>query len=181
MDRLKEAHLLRRIRSGDPAAFVETYDLFAPKIYRHALFKTSSPETADDVMSETFLRAWEVVRERADEIRNLRAFLYRIADNLIIDWYRKRAKAPIGISEEMEETLPHDARIEEKAEISLKGDRMRLALEAARPEIRELLVMRYIDDLSIEEIAGLTGKKKNAVYVAIHRAVKELKRLCESS
>ena len=90
MDRLKETLLLRRIRSGDPAAFVETYDFFAPKIYRHALFKTSSPETADDVMSETFLRAWEVVRERAEEIRNLRAFLYRIADNLIIDWYRKK-------------------------------------------------------------------------------------------
>lgn len=178
MERLKEAFLLSRIRSGDQAAFVETYELFAPKIYRHALFKTSSPEAAEDVLSETFLKAWEYVREHAGEVRHLRAFLYRIADNLIIDFYRKRAKSAVPLTEEMEETLPVDARIAESADRALAGEAMAAMLKRLRSETRELLVMRYIDDLSIGEIAELTGKKKNAVYVALHRAVKELKHLC---
>jgi len=55
---------------------------------------------------------------------------------------------------------------------------MAAMLARLRSETRELLVMRYIDDLSIGEIAELTGKKKNAVYVALHRAVKELQNLC---
>mgnify|MGYP001286659091 CR=1 FL=1 len=68
--------LLARIQSGDGSAFIEAYDLFAPKLYRHALFRTSSPEVAEDIASETFTRAWEVIREKAKEIR-------RFADRMV--------------------------------------------------------------------------------------------------
>ena len=178
MELLKEASLLRRIRSGDEAAFVETYELFGPKIYRHALFRTSSPETADDVMSETFVRAWETMRVKAAEIRHLQAFLYRIADNLIIDHYRRNARAAVAISDEIEETLraPNDPHAE--IDRVLKNDRLVQALERLRPETRDLLVMRYIDDMSIDRIAEMTGKRKNAIYDALHRAVKELHLVC---
>jgi RNA polymerase sigma-70 factor (ECF subfamily) len=180
VERIKEALLLARIKAGDGTAFVETYDLFAPKLYRHALFRTSSPEVAEDLVSETFVRAWEHVREKAKEIRHLKAFLYRIADNLIIDHYRKNARAAVPISEEIEETLrapgdPHAA-----LDGLLAGEKVAAKLRELRPETRDLLVMRYVDDLPIERIAETTGKKRNAVYVALHRAVKELKALCET-
>jgi RNA polymerase sigma-70 factor (ECF subfamily) len=178
---LKETLLLARIQSGDDAAFVETYELFAPKIYRHALFRTSSPQVAEDIMSDTFVRAWETVRLKAKEIRHLKAFLYRVADNLIIDHYRKNARAAVSIGEELEETLaapgnPHDA-----LDRVLAGDKLAAQLARLRPETRDLLVMRYIDDLPIEDIAERVGKKKNAIYVALHRAVKELQQLCAGS
>lgn len=181
MDGLKEALLLARIQSGDETAFVETYELFAPKLYRHALFRTSSPQVAEDIMSETFVRAWEFVRARAEEIRHLKAFLYRVADNLIVDHYRKNARAPLSISEEMEETLRASGDTHEDVDRILEGERMAGYLRRLRPHIRDLLVMRYIDDLSIEHIAERIGKKKNAVYVALHRAVKELQSLCAGS
>ena len=160
---------------------MEAYDLFAPKLYRHALFRTSSPEVAEDISSETFARAWEVVREKAQEIRHLKAFLYRIADNLIIDHYRKNARAAVPISEEIEETLRAPGDPHESLDRTLAGEKMAGLLGKLKPETRDLLVMRYIDDLPIEHIATVTGKKKNAIYVALHRAVKELKQLCAGS
>ena len=175
---LKEALLLARIQSGDETAFVETYELFAPKLYRHALFRTSSPQVAEDVMSETFVRAWEMVRERAKEIRHLKAFLYRVADNLIIDHYRKNARAALPIGEDLEQTLASPGDPDGEVDQLLAGERMRVHLARLKPETRDLLVMRYVDDLPIEHIAERVGKKKNAVYVALHRAVKELKALC---
>ncbi len=178
MERLKEALLLTRIQSGDETAFVETYELFGPKIYRHALFRTSSPETADDIMSETFVRAWDTIRVKADEIQHLKAFLYRVADNLIIDHYRRNARAAVAISDEIEETLRAPGDPHAEVDRLLKSERLVQALDGLRADTRDLLVMRYIDDLPIEEIAEMTGKKKNAVYVALHRAVKELKTAC---
>lgn len=181
LDRLKESHILRRLKSGDDTAFVEAYDLFAPKIYRHALYRTSSDETAADIMSETFLKAWEYVRESAKEITHLRAFLYRIANNMVVDHYRRRARAPDPIDDELERTLGIDMMIEETVDISIESGRMREAMLTLKIETRELLVMRYLDDLTIDEIAETTGKTKNAVYVALHRAVKDLKTLCSTT
>lgn len=179
LEHLKEAQLLRRIRSGDDSAFVETYDLFAPKIYRHILFRTDSPETAEDVMSETFLKAWEYVRTNSKDIQHLRAFLYRVANNLLVDFYRKRVRAAVPIDEDLERTLGDDPKhMPERVDMILQSDKLRQALTGLRPEVRELLVMRYLDDLSIDEIAEATGKNKNAVYVALHRGVKELKEVC---
>lgn len=178
MDGIKEVILLARIQSGDGTAFVEAYDFFAPKLYRHALFRTSSPEVADDITSETFTRAWESIREKAKEIRHLQAFLYRIADNLIIDHYRRNSRSALPISDEIEETLRAPGDPHEQLDKTLASEKLAGMLSKLRPETRDLLVMRYIDDLSIGDIAATTGKKANAIYVALHRAVGELKELC---
>lgn len=178
MQGIKEVILLARIQSGDGSAFVEAYDFFAPKLYRHALYRTSSPEVADDITSETFTRAWESIREKANEIRHLKAFLYRIADNLIIDHYRKNARAALPISEELEETLRAPGDPHEQLDKVLDGEKLAGMLSKLRPETRDLLIMRYIDDLPIGHIAATTGKKANAIYVALHRAMNELKELC---
>jgi RNA polymerase sigma-70 factor (ECF subfamily) len=181
LDRLKETQLLRRIKGSDEAAFVEAYDLYAPKIYRHALYRTGSSETASDVMGETFLKAWEYFRLHAQEVKNLKAFIYRICNNLVIDHYRRNARAPVPIDEDLERTLGVDAGIVEWADRNMEGERVRKAMCELRVEVREILVMRFIDDLTIEEIAEATGRNRNAVYVAIHRAVKELKIVCSTT
>lgn len=181
LDRLKEAQLLRRIQTGDDSAFADAYDLYAPKLWKHAYYRTGAKEHADDIMSETFLRAWEFVRDRSKEIQHLRAFLYRVINNLIVDHYRRNARAPITLDEEMERTMGYDAGIDEATDLNLETERMRLALDAVRVEVREILVMRFIDDLTIEEISEATGRTKNAVYVSIHRAIKELKNVCSET
>lgn len=178
IDRLKEAQILRRIQKGDDAAFTEAYDIYAPKLWKHAYYRTGAKEHADDILSETFLKAWEFVRERSKEIQHLRAFLYRVSNNLIIDHYRRNARAPIPMDEDIERTLSDDTEIELDTDLKIESEKMRQALLTLKIDVRELLVMRFIDDLTIEEISIATGKTKNAVYVSIHRAVKELKNVC---
>lgn len=65
------------------------YDAHADAIFRHCYFKTGERELAQDMTQDVFLKAWSYM-QRQDPILNMRAFLYRLADNLVIDWYRKR-------------------------------------------------------------------------------------------
>ena len=180
-DKLKEPGLLRRVLSGDQFAFAEIYDLYAGRLYRHALFRTGSTEDAEEIVSETFMRFWDRVRAGEKEVRYLQAFLYRIAGNLIVDHYRRRAHEALPMTEGLEATLASGERLEEDTDAALSGADLRRALDRLRPEARDLLTMRYIDELSIAEIAELLDKKANAVYVALHRAIKELQKICLGS
>lgn len=177
---LKEGKFARRLRKGDQTAFTEAYDHFAPKLYRHAYYRTSDHETAEDIMGQTFLKAWEFVSQNPGDVKNLKAFLYRICNNLIVDHYRSKARTDVAMTEGIERTLEDGTDIEADADLGLARERMHEALEALREETRELIVMRYIDELSIEEIAVIKGKTKNALYVALHRAVKELRIVCSA-
>jgi len=179
-EKMTEAKLLKRLKKGDHAAFTEAYDAFAPKLYRHAFYRVSSHEAAEDIMGQTFLKAWEFVTDKAGEIDNLKAFLYRICNNLIIDHYRSKSRTEVGLSDAIERTLASEEDIEEMADIGIAVERMHEALEELNGDTKELIVMRYIDELTIDEIAVIKGKTKNALYVALHRAVKELKLICSA-
>lgn len=179
-DKMKESKLLKRLKKGDHASFIEAYNLLAPKLYRHAFFRTSSHEIAEDIMGNTFLKAWEFSSKNSAEIDNLKAFLYRICNNLIIDHYRSKVRTDIGMTESIERTLASEENIEMLADTMLAKEKMHEALDGLKQETRELIVMRYIDELSIEEIAHIQGKTKNSLYVALHRAVKELKLVCST-
>lgn len=180
IDKMKESKLLKRLKKGDHASFAEAYDVFAPKLYRHAFYRTSSHEIAEDIMGQTFLKAWEFTTKKSNEIENLKAFLYRICNNLIIDHYRSKSRTEVGMTEGIERTLSSDEDIEAFADTILATERMHEALDELKHETRELIVMRYIDELSMDEIAEIQGKTKNALYVALHRAVKELKTVCST-
>lgn len=125
-------------------------------------------------MQETFLKAWEYLRSGQD-VRNLRAFLYRVANNLIIDETRKRREQslealqesgfdPAGSSGEEITRGPDDRRVLE-------------TLGKLSKESRELVIMRYIDELKPRDIAQILGVAANTASVRIHRAMAELKEL----
>ena len=179
-EKMKENGFLKRLRKGDHRAFTEAYDLFAPKLYRHAYFRTSSHETAEDIMGQTFLKAWEFVSTKPGEVENLKAFLYRICNNLIIDHYRSKVRTDIAITDGLERTLSTDEDIEDAADLGIALDRMHEALDGLHHEAKDLIVMRYIDELTMDEISVIKGKTKNALYVALHRAVKELRIVCSA-
>jgi RNA polymerase sigma-70 factor (ECF subfamily) len=71
-------------------SFSKIYDQYIDKIYRFIFLKVNSPEISQDLTSETFLRTWEVFKNK--EIKNIQAFLYKIAKNLVINYYREKEK-----------------------------------------------------------------------------------------
>lgn len=154
--------------------FSAIYDQHIDKIYRFVFLKVSSKEVAEDLTSETFLRGWKAFKNPQD-IENPSAFLYKIARNLIIDHYRQndqKKTVPIDNVNVIDNAL----NLEEKAVLSSELDIIRVALTALKDDYQSVVVWRYLDDLSIPEIAKMLQKSEGATRVTLHRALKELKK-----
>ena len=154
-------------------SFLKGYDDFSADLLRHAVIKTSNEDLAKDLVSETFLKTWEFVQK--EKVKNMRALLYKILNNLIIDHYR--AKKPFVSLEDMPESEEPADRTDLEA-----GLEIRLAAETARgylallpADYREVFNYKFIDGLSTGEIKELTGKTLTNIYVIIHRGTKILR------
>jgi len=153
--------------------FSSIYDKYVDKIYRFIFIKVSSQEIAEDLCSETFLRGWQVFKERED-IENPPAFLYQIARNLIIDHYREKGKAKI-VSAEYAPIVDPREDLEEKANLSSELEEVRRSLANLKGNYQDVIIYRYLDELSVPEIAKILEKSEGTVRVTLHRALKTLK------
>jgi RNA polymerase sigma-70 factor (ECF subfamily) len=174
----KEKYLLFRAKNKDPEAYALVYDLYADKIYRFIFFKVSNAEEAQDLSSEVFLKTWQYIID-GKEIKNLNAFFYSIARNLVIDHYRKASQKEISLSEiENSEEHPRAEKNEiEKIAQKIQFDKVTEKLGQLKDEYREIIVLRYIEGMSIGEIAQIVDKKKGTVRVILFRALNALRDL----
>lgn len=156
-------------KSTPEAQFLQAYDELADALWRHAYYRVGSRELAEDLVSETFTRAWDSYRERA--IDNLRALLYRILHNLIVDHYRK-SRPQVALDEFGDALLQPTPPRDDMVDLPQLPE-----LLAKLPQLwRQVLLWRFVDDLPAAEIARLAGKSVGNVYVIIHRALRELRR-----
>ena len=137
----------------------EQYD----KIYRYCYFKTHSRETAEDITQEAFLRFFES-RSYTDRGSALQ-YLYTIARNLCTDEYRRAKPCPLD-----EKSLGSYSDGEMLMRSSLKD-----ALDRMDEEDRELMLLRYVNELPVKVIAGLYGISRFALHRRLSKAVKDLK------
>jgi RNA polymerase sigma-70 factor (ECF subfamily) len=164
--------------------FMESYEEFSDAIFRYALFQTSNKETALDIAQDTFIKTWQYLQKGA-EVENIKAFLYRVAKNLIIDHRRKKKsssldqilEAGVDFTEE-ENVLEEKEKDFEKAQ---DRERVLKAVEKIDEKYKEILLMRYIEEMSIKEIGDILDKSQNHVSVMIHRGVEKLKKLLKEN
>lgn len=182
-DKVLEKILLFRVeRQQDTDSFATLYDKYVERIYRFVYFKVGTQEEAEDITSEVFLKAWNYLREKKD-IKSFSGFLYRIARNLIIDFYRARAAQPEILSTDRNENAEGEEAEADKwyAESQVESEMpgIVVALKKLKQEYQEVLTLKYVDGLSINEIAEITGKGAISVRVTQHRALKKLKQILE--
>ncbi len=180
--KIKDKILLLRLKhQRDPETFSRVYDDHIDQIYRFVLFKVSSKEIAEDITSEVFLKTWQYIQDRSKEIGDIRAFLYRIARNLVIDFYRERAKNSTIPLDENFINLPNkeDIRITVEQKDSL--EEIYRAMRKLKNEYQEVLLLRFVDELSTSEIASVLEKKRGAVRVLLSRAERALKNIMNDS
>lgn len=165
-------------KSGQEEQFLAWHDQFADAIFRHCFFRLSDREKAKDVAQETFIRLWKYLAE-GKEIVNMRAFLYRIANNLVIDEYRKKEMFSL---DQMQEETGFDISFDPKRAIESRDEfeRAQMLIDQIPDPYREALVMRHIDGLSVKEIARIVGVSENVISVRIHRAMEKLKTLAQN-
>lgn len=166
--------------------FLKAFDAHADALFRHAAYRLGDRERALEITQETFLRAWNYVAA-GGEIREHRSFLYRTLHNLIVDEYRKNSPRSLDEMLESETGGPAvEALMTEgsagEAEDALDSARLGKEVRSRIPELPEpyrgTVILRFIDGLSISEIAEAVGLSENAVSVRIHRGVAKLRAIC---
>ena len=157
--------------STSEKVFLAAFDAHADAIFRYCLARLGEREAAKDAVQETFHRTWRWL-SKGNRAGNMRALLYRMATNITIDEYR-RAKPESLDALEMD---PAD----ESARDPFLSAQVSQAITLVRrlePKYREPLLMRYVDDMPVKEIASVLQETENATSVRIHRAVKQLRDL----
>jgi len=157
--------------------FLKAYDELADAIFRHCYFRVYSRERAQDLMQEAFCRTWQYL-VKGKHIDNLKAFIYRVANNLIIDEARKRKEVSLDALQ-AEGFNPLDARAHGALGTAVQVGEIKRMLESIDDGYREVIVMRYLDDLQPKEIAHILNESENAISVRIHRGIKKIKEVIE--
>ena len=156
--------------------FVVAFDKLAPKLYRFCLLRVSSKELAEDLVSQTFLRAWEYLQS-GQKIKSYPAFLYRVLRNLIVDHWRDKHSKIISLDEDVINALVDYGQMPEKLSRSIEFKRIIEAMGKLPEDQQEILHWRFVDGLSAKEISKISGKKTSAIYVCIYRSTQKLKKL----
>jgi RNA polymerase sigma-70 factor, ECF subfamily len=160
------------MRKIDENAFVRAYDEYADPIFRYCLFRLRDRDRAQDVLQETFTKTWDYVRS-GKHIDELRPFLYTVAHNLCVNEIARRKPLSLdglqedgGFDPESAEQSP-----EQEAEARLLLSKM----EELRDSDQELLTLRYLSGLEVQEIAQLLRIPPNTASVRIRRALDALR------
>lgn len=158
--------------------FFALYEKEGDALSRFAFYRVSDQEAAKDIVQSAFLKMWEVLVSGKD-IENKRAFLFRIASNLVIDRYRKTKEYSLDVLAEMGFDAPDDAGVPIEDHIDT-GSALEL-LERLPEKTRDAVWLRMVEEWSVQDIAELADESVNAVSVRIHRGMKEWRKLLRES
>jgi len=166
-----EADLVRRAKAGEASAFGQLYDAYVERIYRYVFFRVSDTETAEDLTSGVFLKAWESIQRYRPDGPFL-AWLYTIARNTVIDHYRTR-KQVVRLEDVV---VRQDAGMDDGLDLQGDAAMLRKALQHLTTEQQEVLTLRFIEELETEQIAQRMRKTEGAIRALQMRALQALAR-----
>ncbi len=167
----RELAAIERCQKGDLDAFAELYDLYAKRIYDFVYYRTSHKQTAEDLTSVTFTKAFQNIGTYKDANGIFSAWLFRIARNTIIDHMRTK-KPTVDIAAATNAKARDD--VARQAEARDRLERVQSYLTKLSEEQREIVVMRLWDELTYAEISDLTGKTEGNCKVIFSRVMKRL-------
>ncbi len=157
--------------------FSKIYNTYSEQIYRFIYIKVDTKETAEDLTSEVFVRFWKTFqKDGSDRIENPKAFLYRMAKNSIVDFYRGRPVLKPLSDQDIPEVADQTQELEKKEIILSDQEQMMAAIRTMKDEYQDVIFWYYIDQMPVGEIAEIMDKSENAVRVTIFRAMEELRK-----
>lgn len=170
--------------SDHETRFLKAFEEYNDALFRHALIRISNREKAVDLVHDTFTKVWAYLRE-GYEIDSFRPFLYKVLNNLIIDEYRKKKEASLDALLEMEgvDEGSFDDLTESTAEVlaaTIDGKKAFELLSELPDEYREVITLRFVDQLGPKEISVLIEETENVISVRIHRGLKLLRQKIEA-
>jgi RNA polymerase sigma-70 factor (ECF subfamily) len=168
----KEQELLQLASELDVVALAEIYDRYSPVLYAYAMRLLNDPALAEDCVAETFARFLKSLQKGQGPRDYLRAYLYRITHNWIVDLYRNNEQ-----TSELHETLQYEEYTEEEVAKRVGQKQVREAIHNLPPEQQKVITLKYLEDWSNEEVAQALHKTVGAVKTIQHRALVNLQKL----
>jgi RNA polymerase sigma-70 factor (ECF subfamily) len=166
--------VLRRAVARDADAFGALYEAHIDRVYRHIRYRVVDATLAEDLTSQVFLRAWQAIeRYRPMEGRPFLAWLFTIANNLIIDHHRRARRELPGIEPGRHIAVTPDP--ETAAVDNDLNEQIRAAIARLKPEYQLVVSLRLLEDMEYEDIARVLNKKPGALRVTLFRALNALR------
>lgn len=172
------ALLFARAKKGEETAFGEIYNLFFKKIYRFIFFRVGHKEVAEDLAEEVFLKAFTKIAS-VNESGAFEGWLYQIARNSVIDYYRQK-KLTVAL-EDIENTLEYETNVVDIVNLEQQQKVFLKLLKELAPEQQVVIKLKFLEDLENSEIAELLHKNEGAIRVIQHRAIIKLQELIKRS
>lgn len=169
---LPEAILVEKSKHGDRDAFGTLYQKYLDGIYRYVYFRVGKREVAEDISATVFAKAWEKLSSYTRVDGSLKAWLYTIAHNQVIDYYRAK-KEQLGIPEHIEDGKESiESSVEKKVQVEQILEEVRKLPE----EQQQVILLRFVEDMSHKQISYVLGKREDAVRAQLSRALKALRK-----
>lgn len=149
---------------------------YEKKLNIHAFFKLNDHELGEDLVQDAFIKTWKYL-VKGGKIEIMRAFLYHILNDLITDEYRKHKNKTASLNALMEKGFEPKAGNSDRLLNFLEGKALILLILQLPEKYQKIMRMRYVQELSIEEMSLITGQSKNSITVQAHRGLEKLKAL----
>jgi RNA polymerase sigma-70 factor (ECF subfamily) len=172
-----DSQLLARAHEYDAQALAEIYDRYAEPIYRYLYRTVGDSAQAEDLTGEVFVKLLQALNTPRAPREKLKGWLYRVAHNLAMDWFRQQGRSmTLALDEELAADDDPPSRAVEKQELQ---QRLRLAIAQLTRDQQQVILLRFGEGFKIAEVSRLMGKSEGAVKILQHRAVKRLRRLLD--
>lgn len=168
-----DLELVSRSKDGDIEAFGALYERYLERIYRYIRVRVAEETIAEDISENVFLRAYESIDRYQERGFPFSAYLYRIARNQIVDYYRKRKEeAPI---EAADQTIADTQNLEDGLILSDQVQEILAALETLPEDYQEVIRLRVVLDMPTSDVAKWMNRSEGATRVLLHRALKAIR------
>ena len=170
-----EQELVSAAQQGDANAFGELYERYVDKIFRYFMLRLGHREEAEDLAEEVFLKALQSLASFQWRGAPFSSWLFRIANNLIVDRHRKSSgKEPLPVEDSL--NIAGNENVEELVELRSALEETYAAMKLLTPTQQQVLALRFAGELSLAEVAKIMGKKEGAIKALQHSAVASLRR-----
>lgn len=166
---------LVQLAKEDKEAFGELYERYMPKIYNYIYYRTSNQHDAEDLTARVFFRAMSHIGNYVDKGVPFQAWLYRIAHNLVANWHRDQGRRKvIALDDYVAHTLKSEApdRLAEELE---EQEKLMAAIRQLPEDRQQLLLLKFIDQLSNAEIGEIMDRTEGAIKSLYHRTLLSLR------
>jgi RNA polymerase sigma-70 factor (ECF subfamily) len=178
MTREQEREYIRRAQR-EPQAFVHLYDRYYSRVHAYVRYRVSSPQDAQDVIAETFTKAIrELKRYRWRGEGSFAAWLFRIAHNLVVDYYRRHERdgPSLGAGEDAPEPADPQPSPEQILTQKERYEQVRAMIATLSPRRQEIITLRFYGGLRNREIANILGLDERTVASHLSRGLRDLQR-----